>query len=82
MGVKSDLLNREIIYRFGGVYVDVDYECLQSLDVFLCQIQACLGQFYNGEECPISCKIYCFSSRNTFLNVFQQAVDQKYLLVD
>jgi len=32
MGVKSDLLKWEIIYRFGGVYVDVDYECLRSLD--------------------------------------------------
>jgi len=32
MGVKSDLLKWEIIYRFGGVYVDVDYECLQPLD--------------------------------------------------
>lgn len=32
MGVKSDLLKWEIIYRFGGLYVDVDYECLQPLD--------------------------------------------------
>ncbi len=32
MGVKSDLLKWEIIYRFGGVYADVDYECLQPLD--------------------------------------------------
>ncbi len=32
MGVKSDLLKWEIIYRFGGVYVDVDFECLQPLD--------------------------------------------------
>lgn len=32
MGVKSDLLKWEIIYRFGGVYADVDFECLQPLD--------------------------------------------------
>ncbi len=32
MGVKSDLLKWEIIYRYGGVYVDVDFECLKSLD--------------------------------------------------
>lgn len=31
-GVKSDLLKWELIYRFGGVYVDIDYECLQSFD--------------------------------------------------
>ncbi len=34
MGVKSDLLKWEIIYRFGGLYVDTDFECLQSLDEF------------------------------------------------
>ena len=32
MGVKSDLLKWEIIYRFGGVYTDVDFECLRPLD--------------------------------------------------
>lgn len=32
MGVKSDLLKWEIIYRFGGIYVDVDFECLHSFD--------------------------------------------------
>jgi len=31
-GVKSDILRWEIIYAFGGVYVDMDYECLRSLD--------------------------------------------------
>lgn len=32
-GVKSDILRFEIIYRYGGVYVDMDYECLAPLDV-------------------------------------------------
>lgn len=32
LGVKSDLLKWEIIYRFGGVYADVDFECLRPLD--------------------------------------------------
>lgn len=31
-GVKSDLLKWEIVYRYGGVYVDVDFEPLRSLD--------------------------------------------------
>lgn len=31
-GVKSDILKWEIIYRYGGVYVDVDYEPLAPLD--------------------------------------------------
>lgn len=35
IGVKSDLLRYEILYRYGGVYIDTDYECLQPLDLFL-----------------------------------------------
>jgi len=33
-GVKSDIARYEIIYRYGGVYVDLDFECLSSLDIF------------------------------------------------
>ncbi len=32
-GMKSDILKWEIMYHFGGVYVDVDYECLKPLDI-------------------------------------------------
>lgn len=33
-GVKSDILKWEIVYRYGGVYIDMDFECLQPLDIF------------------------------------------------
>lgn len=33
-GEKSDILKWEIVYRFGGVYTDIDFECLQPLDVY------------------------------------------------
>lgn len=32
-GEKSDIARWEILYRFGGVYVDMDFECLQPLDI-------------------------------------------------
>ena len=32
MGAKSDIWRYEILYRYGGVYLDIDYECLKSLD--------------------------------------------------
>lgn len=35
-GVRSDLMKWEIVYNFGGFYLDVDYECLQQLDSLLC----------------------------------------------
>ena len=31
-GVKSDILRWELLHRYGGVYIDMDYECLQPLD--------------------------------------------------
>lgn len=34
-GVRSDLMKWEIVYNFGGFYLDVDFECLQPLDDFL-----------------------------------------------
>lgn len=34
-GHKSDIARWEILYRFGGVYVDIDFECLRPLDELL-----------------------------------------------
>src|SRR5579885_317918 len=31
-GEKSNILRYEILYQFGGVYVDCDFECLKSFD--------------------------------------------------
>jgi hypothetical protein len=31
-GEKSDIWRYEILYRFGGLYVDTDFECLQCFD--------------------------------------------------
>ena len=35
IGQKSDILRYEILRRFGGIYVDTDFECLRPLDDFL-----------------------------------------------
>jgi len=42
-GERSDILRLEIVYRYGGVYVDTDCECLQPLD----QLNYCYD-FYAG----------------------------------
>ncbi len=34
VGVKSDILKWELIYQFGGLYVDCDFECFRSMDLF------------------------------------------------
>lgn len=32
-GEKSDIMRYEILYEYGGVYVDFDFECLRPLDI-------------------------------------------------
>lgn len=32
-GEKSDILRYEILYKFGGLYIDTDFECLKPLDI-------------------------------------------------
>ena len=34
-GEKSDILRLELLYRFGGIYVDVDFKCLKPFDTLL-----------------------------------------------
>merc|ERR1711879_463802 len=31
-GEKSDILRLEVLYQFGGIYVDMDFECIQPLN--------------------------------------------------
>lgn len=37
---KADVLRYELIWRFGGVYVDMDFECLRPLDPLLADVPA------------------------------------------
>jgi len=32
-GQRSDILKWEVVYRFGGIYIDVDFECTKPLDM-------------------------------------------------
>jgi len=32
-GERSDILRYEVVYRFGGAYMDVDFECFKPLDM-------------------------------------------------
>lgn len=55
LGQKSDIFRLEILEREGGLYIDTDFECLKSFDLFhhLCDFYTGLGHsknvvFYNG----------------------------------
>lgn len=43
---KSDIARAEIIYNFGGVYIDCDFECLKNIEPLLQGLEA----FIAGEE--------------------------------
>ncbi len=47
-GQKADIARYEILYRFGGVYVDIDFECLRPLDVFSHVCDYYTGVAYSG----------------------------------
>lgn len=32
LGTKSDIFRYEILYRYGGIYIDTDFECLKSFN--------------------------------------------------
>lgn len=50
-GEKSDILRYEILYRIGGLYVDTDFECLQSFDDLhkSCEFYTGIGQSINPQ---------------------------------
>src|SRR3954469_5636980 len=40
MAAKSDILRYEIIYKYGGIYIDSDFEPLQPLEPILDSVNA------------------------------------------
>lgn len=33
-GTKTDILRYELLYQFGGLYIDTDFECFKPMDIF------------------------------------------------
>jgi len=55
-GKRSDILRWEVLYRFGGTYIDVDFECFKPFDLFH---YTC--DFYTGIQ-PLDTKFVQFGS--------------------
>ncbi len=47
IGSKVDILKYEILYRYGGVYIDADFESLQPLDILVENSKFFVGLFAN-----------------------------------
>jgi inositol phosphorylceramide mannosyltransferase catalytic subunit len=53
-GQKADIARYEILYRFGGLYVDIDFECLRSFDIFNHCCDYYTGVAYAGRLCTFN----------------------------
>jgi len=51
-GQKSDILRYELLYRFGGIYVDTDFECLKPFNNLLTL------KFFTGIAYPSDIEMY------------------------
>jgi mannosyltransferase OCH1-like enzyme len=45
---RSDLLRLEVLWRFGGVYVDADLECLRSIEPLIADAELFVGRAKRG----------------------------------
>jgi mannosyltransferase OCH1-like enzyme len=48
---KSDILRYEVIYRYGGVYIDTDFECLRNIEPLLKGVRAFAAEEEQGILC-------------------------------
>lgn len=51
LACKSDILRLEILYDYGGVYVDVDFECFRCIEPAIDDSQQFIGRQMEGEFC-------------------------------
>jgi len=67
-GVKSDIARYEILYRYGGLYVDTDFECLKPFDILhhICD-------FYTGSA---------YGKNTSFLNGLMAAAPKHPILLE
>lgn len=52
-GLKSDIWRYEILWRYGGIYVDTDFECLKELDELIAPYEL-FGAQFGGEPVTLS----------------------------
>jgi mannosyltransferase OCH1-like enzyme len=52
LGQKSDILRYNLLYKYGGIYVDTDFECLKSFDDLLHL------KFFTGIAYPSTIEMY------------------------
>lgn len=69
LGAKSDILRYEILYQFGGLYVDTDFECLKPFDELhhICDFYA--GLFSYDKICIMNSLMGCSPKNKILKNI-------------
>lgn len=80
-GIKSDIARYEILYRFGGIYTDTDFECLKSFDPI---IQGCgfFAGHSNGARIHVLNGIIGSYKGNPFFEELLEATKRPLLSTD
>lgn len=69
---RADYLRYEILYHFGGVYVDTDFECLKPLDSLLEETSA-FGAYYIDDQKINNAIMGCERYNACFLSLLHEA---------
>lgn len=73
--VKSDIARCEILYRFGGIYADTDFECLSRFDEKLLGTSCFFGQVFS--EIPEFCNALIGCAPNSeLMNIMIDALNK------
>lgn len=76
-GVKSDIFRYEILHRYGGIYVDTDFECFQSFDDLL-YLDFFAGTGWNAWPVVFNGLLACVPGNEYIGNVIE-AIHQEHI---
>jgi inositol phosphorylceramide mannosyltransferase catalytic subunit len=72
-GVKSDIARYEILYRFGGIYADTDFECLKPFDDRYLSRSFVAGQVFSHSP-QLANGLMIAASRDKFLELIIKSI--------
>ena len=81
MAQKADIARYEILYHFGGVYIDCDFECVKSIESLLYGVQAFAA---SEDDSTISIGIMgCVQQNETFKFIIDHVAEwmKKYSML-
>jgi len=77
INIKIDILKWEILYNYGGIYIDIDNICIEKINDYLLNKNFCSYEVYNNKNILSECVIG-FNKYNEFINaIIEYILDMK-----